>query len=66
MDGRHQDLEEVESLLVNRELQDITKSQLITLEASRSQISVAWENVNYFVHAKKEKLHILKGLSGVW
>lgn len=63
--------EEVEPLLVNgdvkplRELQDMTKSQIITFKAQSSPLSVAWENVNYYVQAKKEKLHILKGCTGV-
>jgi hypothetical protein len=61
---------EVEPLLLNggsnRELQDLTKSQLVTIKASESLISLSWENVNYYVSvSKKEKLHILKGVSGV-
>jgi ABC-type multidrug transport system ATPase subunit len=60
---------EVAPLLLNdsrslRELRDMTKSQQVTLEASRALMSVSWEDVNYYVPAKKEKLHILKGLTG--
>lgn len=48
----------------SRELSDITRSQLLTLEAANVPIAVAWDHVNYSVGKKGEKLHILHDLSG--
>ncbi len=69
--GRQSDVEpllsgprSVNDVRVVRELADMTRSQLVTVKAGETLMSVAWVGLNYYVPAKKDRLHILKGLEG--